>query len=147
MNNASAVDRIGETFVTLSNEDALANFGELQFLQGAEEVGPNETVEVALSGTANPLEWDGNSLTYKYSYEKDGENHEVWLGSESALSHRLQQATNYNLRGISVHGLEGIAKMGQVMLRLLIVSKVRPMHPSPRPQLLSGLFATRTTVF
>ncbi len=108
LNNASAVDRIGETFVTLSNEDALANFGKLQFVQGAEEVVPNETVEVALSGTANPLEWDGNSLTYKYSYEKDGENHEVWLGSESALSHRLQPAANHNLRGIAVRGLENM---------------------------------------
>lgn len=108
LTNASAIDRIGETFVTLSNEDALANFGELRFLQGAEEVGLNETVEVALSGTANPLEWDGNSLTYKYSYEKDGENHEVWLGSESALSHRLQQGGSYHLRGISVQGLENM---------------------------------------
>jgi len=108
LNSASAVDRIGETFITLSNEDALANFGELQFLQGAEEVGFNEMVEVALSGTANPLEWDGNSLTYKYSYEKDGEIHEVWLGSESALSHRLQPATSHNLRGISVRGLENM---------------------------------------
>jgi hypothetical protein len=108
LNNARAVDRIGETFVSLSNEDALANFGELQFVQGGEEVQPNETVEVALSGTANPLEWDGDSLTYKYSYEKDGENHEVWLGSEAALSHRLQQALGYNLRGVAVRGLGNI---------------------------------------
>jgi hypothetical protein len=105
LNNARAVDRIGETFVSMSNEDALANFGELQFVQGSEEVQPNETVEVALSGTANPLEWDGDSLTYKYSYEKDGEKHEVWLGSEAALSHRLQQAIGYNLRGVAVRGL------------------------------------------
>ena len=105
LNNARAVDRIGETFVSMSNEDALVNFGELQFVQGSEEVPPNETVEVALSGTANPLEWDGDSLTYKYSYEKDGENHEVWLGSEAALSHRLQQAKGYNLRGMAVRGL------------------------------------------
>jgi hypothetical protein len=105
LNNAKAVDRIGETFVSMSNEDALANFGELQFVQGSDEVEPNETVEVALSGTANPLEWDGDSLTYKYSYEKDGENHEVWLGSEAALSHRIQQAVGYNLRGVAVRGL------------------------------------------
>ena len=108
LNNAKAVDRIGETFVSLSNEDALANFGKLQFVMGSEEVQPNETVEVALSGSANPLEWDGDSLTYKYSYEKDGANHEVWLGSEAALSHRLQQANSYNLRGVAVRGLGGM---------------------------------------
>ncbi|MDX1412793.1 MAG: SH3 domain-containing protein [Candidatus Promineifilaceae bacterium] len=109
LNNAAAVDRIGETFIALSNEEALTNFGELQFLQGAEEVGLNETVEVALSGSANPLEWDGSSLTYKYSYEDDGQSHEVWLGSESALSHRLRQGGDYNLRGVSVQGLENMA--------------------------------------
>ncbi len=109
LNSATAVDRIGETFMTMSNEDALANFGELQFVQGGEEVPPNETVEVALSGSASPLEWDGDSLTYKYSYQKDGANHEVWLGSEASLSHRLQQVKDYNLRGVAVSGLGNIA--------------------------------------
>lgn len=106
--DAHAIDRIGETFTTLSNEKALANFGELQFIQGSEEVTTNETVEVALSGSANPLEWDGEGLTYKYSYVKDGEAHDVWLGSEAALSHRLQNALGYNLRGVSVRGLGNI---------------------------------------
>ena len=97
MVNATAVDRIGESFSPLSNEDALASFGKLQFVEGTAEVAPNETVAVTLSGTAKPLEWDGESLTYKYSYEKDGETHDVWLGSEAALSHRLQQANTFNL--------------------------------------------------
>ena len=108
LNSATAVDRIGETFISLPNEEALANFGELQFVQGSDEVPPNATVEIALSGTANPLEWDGDSLTYKYSYDKDGELHEVWLGSEASLSHRLQQALGYNMRGIAVRGLSDI---------------------------------------
>ena len=108
LNSATAVDRIGETYMSLPNEEALANFGKLQFVQGSDEVSLNETVEVALSGTANPLEWDGDSLTYKYSYDKDGEVHEVWLGSEAALSHRLQQAQGYNLRGVAVRGLSNM---------------------------------------
>lgn len=109
LQNASAVDRIGETFMPLSNETALINFGELQFVEGSNEVAPNATVSVALSGTAAPLEWDGDSLTYKYSYEKDGQTHDVWLGSEAALSHRAQLDSEYNLRGLAVDGLEGAA--------------------------------------
>ncbi len=106
--HVAAVDRFGETFSTLANEEALANFGKLQFLKGSEEVEPNETVEVALSGTANPLEWDGDSLTYKYSYDKDGQTHDVWLGSEAALNHRVQQGAAYNLAGLGIRGLENI---------------------------------------
>lgn len=106
--SAAAVDRFGETFAPLTNSEALTNFGELQFVQGSEEVEPNETVEVALSGTANPLEWDGDSLTYRYSYEKDGQIHDVWLGSEAALNHRLQQSNEFNLSGLGIRGLEDI---------------------------------------
>jgi spore germination protein YaaH len=108
LNNAAAVTRFGETFSPLSNNEALSNFGELQFVQGSEEVNPNETVEVALSGSAKPLEWDGDSLTYRYSYEKDGQTHEVWLGSEAAFNHRIQQTKAFNLSGLGIHGLETI---------------------------------------
>ena len=103
--DAGAVDRIGEIYTPLSNEAALANFGELQFVHGAEEVEPNTAIEVVLSGNATPLEWDGTSLTYKYSYEKDGQTHNVWLGNPAALSQRLSLASKYSLRGISVRGL------------------------------------------
>ncbi|MCP5097224.1 MAG: SH3 domain-containing protein [Chloroflexi bacterium] len=103
--DAGAVDRIGEIYTPLSNEAALANFGELQFVHGAEEVEPNTAIEVVLSGNATPLEWDGTSLTYKYSYEKDGQTHNVWLGNPAALSQRLGLASTFNLRGISVRSL------------------------------------------
>ena len=106
LHNGGAVDRIGETYTALSNENALANFGELQFVEGGEEVAPGETVTVALSGSASPLEWDGDSLTYKYSYEDEGQPHDVWLGSAAALSHRSQLENDYNIRGMAVKGLD-----------------------------------------
>ena len=108
LNNAAAVDALGETFSSLSNEEALANFGDLEFIQGSEEIQPNESIEVALSGSAQPLEWDGDSLTYRYSYDKDGQTHNVWLGSEAALSHRVLQSKAFNLSGLGIRGLETI---------------------------------------
>ena len=108
LNHAAAVNRFGETFSSLPNHEALSNFGELQFIEGSEEVGPNETVEVALSGSAKPLEWDGDSLTYRYSYDKDGQTYDVWLGSEAALNHRIQQSKAFNLSGIGIRGLDTI---------------------------------------
>ena len=102
---AGAVDAIGESFVQLANEQALANFGELQFVAGGEEIEPGTAISVTLSGTAGPLEWDGNSLTYRYSYEDDGQTHRVWLGNEAALAHRMRLAARYNVRGVTVSGL------------------------------------------
>lgn len=109
LTNANAVDRLGESFTALSNEAALENFGDLQFVQGGEEVEPDATIEVVLSGDATPLEWDGTSLTYKYSYENEGQTHHVWLGNPAALAQRLSLANQYNLRGIAARGLGDVS--------------------------------------
>lgn len=103
--SAIAVDGIGEAFVEMSNDAALANFGQLQFVAGGEEIEPETAVEVALSGTASPLEWDGASLTYKYTYEQNGQTRTVWLGHEATLNYRARFAERYNLRGVDVRGL------------------------------------------
>lgn len=103
--NAGAVDNIGEAYTAMSNEEALAHFGELQFVDGAEEVEPETAVSVALSGDAEPLAWDGASLTYKYGYEQDGQTHQVWLGNAAAFSHRARLVDRYNLGGLAADGL------------------------------------------
>ncbi|HFQ93441.1 MAG TPA: hypothetical protein ENK32_05495, partial [Anaerolineae bacterium] len=103
---SSAVDRIGEAFTGLSNEDALANFGSLEFTAGGEEVGPGEPVEAALVGNATPLEWDGAALTYRYSYEdENGQTHIVWLGNPASLAQHLEIADKFNLKGVAVRNL------------------------------------------
>ncbi len=108
LTSVSAVDNIGESFIELPNAAALANFGDLQFVQGSEEVEPGSPIQVALSGTAGPLEWDGASLTYKYSYEQAGQAHNVWLGNEAALSQRLALTQPYNVRGVAIRGLGNV---------------------------------------
>jgi len=102
---SSAIDRIGESYIELSNAGALSNFGELQFVQGSESVEAGEPIEVALSGTATPLEWDGESQTYTYSYEENGQTHHVWLDNASALAARAQQLRDDQLRGATVRSL------------------------------------------
>ncbi len=100
--SSGAVSGVGNAFRELSGDEALANFGELNFVQGGTEVAPGDTVEVSLSGSASPLEWDGNSVAYKYSYEENGTAHLVWLGNEAALNHRLRFGQKYHLRGIAI---------------------------------------------
>jgi hypothetical protein len=98
-----------ETYVERANQKALAAFGTLEFVEGEEEVEPGTPIEVALSGTASPFEWDGSSLTYFFTYENDDETLTVWLGNEAAVSHRLRLADRYNLRGVTVTGLGTVA--------------------------------------
>ena len=103
--NAGAVDRVGDALLELSNEQALANFGQLEFVSGSEDVEPGTAVELALSGDASPLEWDGASLTYRYSYKMNDQDHDVWLGNPAALSNRLGLVERYRLRGAAVRDL------------------------------------------
>lgn len=105
---AGAVDRVGDAFLAMSNDDALANFGQLEFVSGSEEVAPGTAVELALSGDASPLEWDGSSLTYRYSYQMNDQTHDVWLGNPAALNNRLGLVERYHLRGAEVRGLGSV---------------------------------------
>ncbi|MDX1615745.1 MAG: SH3 domain-containing protein [Candidatus Promineifilaceae bacterium] len=104
--SVNAIDAVGDTQRELASEEALANFGELSFASGDQEVDPGATVELALTGTAGALEWDPASLSYKYSYEQAEQPHEVWLTSEAVLNHRSRLGAKYNLRGLLVRGLD-----------------------------------------
>lgn len=102
----TAVDAVAGTFRELPNSQALANFGELSLIEGGDVVQVGAPIEVGLAGTANPLEWDGENMMYRYGYEQAGQEHTVWLGNEAALSARLQLASAYRLRGIALRGMD-----------------------------------------
>lgn len=110
--SANAVDVIGNSFQELPNALALDQFGELTLSDGEETVEPGAPVEVNLTGDASPLEWDGESMMYKYSYEQDGQTHTVWLNNEAAISRRLQVAALFAVRGVVLRGL-GEASNGE----------------------------------
>ncbi len=100
-----AIETIGGTFRAVQSDDALENFGTLTLTEGAEEIEPGAAVEVSLAGNATPLEWDGESLMYRYTYEKDGQTYTVWLNNEAALANQLGKSRMYSVRGVTVAGL------------------------------------------
>ncbi|MCB0027891.1 MAG: SH3 domain-containing protein [Anaerolineales bacterium] len=107
--SANAIDGVeGQAFIELPPDQALANFGAIEFVQGSEEVEPGTAIEVGLTGTASPLEWDRESIAYRYGYTVSDQAHTVWLGNESALNHRIRFANSYNLRGVAIRGLSGV---------------------------------------
>lgn len=109
LTTANAIDAIGGTTRELSNNEALANFGEISFIQGGTSIAPGTAVEVGLTGSASPLQWDTTNLMYSYGYEQAGQNHTVWLGNEAALNQRLLNTGRYNLRGVAVRGLGNVS--------------------------------------
>lgn len=108
MFSANAIDGIGGSFREVNTDQALANFGELNFIEGSEAIEVGSAVEVSLAGSASPLEWDGASSMYKYTYEENG-MHSVWLSNAAVMSQRLALATEYNTRGATVRGLGNLS--------------------------------------
>ncbi|MCP4361261.1 MAG: SH3 domain-containing protein [Chloroflexi bacterium] len=106
LSSANAVSRIGESIVEMPNENALANFGTFSHAEGETNVAPNTPVDVAFTGEATPLEWDGPSHTYRFSYQGTADQtHYVWLGNPAALGQRLEVGEVYNVQGAAVRGL------------------------------------------
>ncbi|HET6444788.1 MAG TPA: SH3 domain-containing protein [candidate division Zixibacteria bacterium] len=108
MNTISAIDAVGDSLREVSQDQALENYGQLTLVGDSELIEPSQEVEVALSGSAGALEWDPDSLTYKYTYEQAGQPHNVWLGNEALLSHRNRLADRYHLRGFTTRGLGNV---------------------------------------
>ena len=106
--SAYAVDKLGNTLREVALEDALANLGDLVIndIEGQiAEIEPSTAVTIRFSGDVNPLEWDGESLTYKFSYDDDGQTRTVWITNEAALANRLRLIDQYGVRGTVVTGL------------------------------------------
>ncbi|HRQ39436.1 MAG TPA: SH3 domain-containing protein [Chloroflexota bacterium] len=107
--SAHAVSRLGESLVEIPNDVALSNFGSFDQEEGL-EVEPGTAVDVALTGSAGPLEWDGLSQTYRFSYEGPADQtYHVWLSNPAALGQRLEIGDTYNLLGAALRGLDTVA--------------------------------------
>ncbi len=109
LGSANAISRVGESLVEIPNEAALSNFGAFENAEEGMEVEPATAVDLSLTGEASPLEWDGASQTYRFSYQGPAEQtYFVWLGNPAALGQRLEIGEGYNLRGAALRGLDTI---------------------------------------
>ncbi len=108
--SAHAVSRLGESLVEIPNEVALSHFGSFEGDEAGLEVEPGTAVDIALTGNASPLEWDGLSQTYRFSYQGAADQtYHVWLGNPAALGQRLEIVEPYNLLGAALRGLDKVA--------------------------------------
>ncbi|MFN2189043.1 MAG: SH3 domain-containing protein, partial [Candidatus Promineifilaceae bacterium] len=108
LNTVNAIDSVGDSSREVHQDQALENYGELILTGDGGPIEPGQPVEAALSGSAGALEWDPESLTYRYTYDQSGQPHSVWLGSEALLSYRNRLADRYHLGGIAARGLGNV---------------------------------------
>ncbi|MCA9944693.1 MAG: hypothetical protein KC449_14485 [Anaerolineales bacterium] len=87
----------GDSFTVLSAAEQLGHFGELAFVDEAEEFMPETPVEVMLSGDVSPIEWDETAVAYHYTV--DGED--VWLVHPATVAARMETAVAHNLQGVA----------------------------------------------
>lgn len=129
LGSANAVSVIGESALEMPNTAALANFGAFNYPEGSTEVEPGTAVEVLFTGEATPLEWDGASQTYRFSYTGSAEQtHHVWLGNPAALAQRLEMGEPYLLRGANIRGL------GTIVTAEGYVEAINALGPDAAPQ-------------
>lgn len=106
--SANAVDLLGGALREVTLENALTKLGQVDAVSGETTVEPSTPLELAFAGEATPLEWDGESLTYKFSYTQDGQTRTVWIANEASLAYRLRLADRYGLGGAAIRGLSNM---------------------------------------
>ena len=97
------VEQQGDSFQEISYESALEKLGKLS-VRPKGDVQPGEKVSAELRQPATPLQWDGNAITYQYSYKSGGNTHTIWLMNEGSLAYQMRLAKQYHLRGVVVRG-------------------------------------------
>ena len=128
--STNAIDRFGGAYREMPLADALNNLGTLQLNAENGVLDPGSTVEATLAGEATPLAWEGESLTYKFTYTQNGEPRTVWINNNASLANRLQLVRKYGLRGASIRGL---AESGNVDGYLAAINSYQTGGQIPEP--------------
>ncbi len=105
-----AVDRLGGIYREMPLDEALGNLGEPTTADGS-AFEANAPVNLTLAGNASPLEWEGTSRTYTFTYAENGEPRTVWINNESSLAWRLRLASKYGLNGVMVKRLNSAGNL------------------------------------
>ena len=100
---AQAVDRLGGIYSELPLEQALGNLGQPTAVGDAASFEAGTPINITLAGNASPLEWEGTSRTYTFTYAENGEPRTVWINNESSLAWRLRLIDKYGLRGAMIN--------------------------------------------
>ncbi len=95
-------------------DDALAPLGALEPEQAL--VQPGARVRLTWKGNVSAIKFDEASQTYRYSYvDTRGIQQTVWINTALSLKRSLERLSGYNLRGITLRGLDSASNNEDVV--------------------------------
>lgn len=71
---------------------------------------PGAKVKLKITGLVDPasIQYDADTMTYRYAFaDATGQTQTVWLNTAASLKKKLDMLKQYNLRAVSVRGLDG----------------------------------------
>ncbi len=106
-------DAYGRTRL-INLEDALAPLGSLEPEQAS--VQPGARVRLTWKGKISGMKFEEASQTYRYSFvDTRGIQQNVWINSSASLKRSLERLSLYNVRGITLRGLETASNSDDVV--------------------------------
>jgi hypothetical protein len=101
-----SADWLGDSMTLRSYDETLQLLaGNLVLAEGRDTYAPGELVTVQLSGSPSSVSFDDGCRSYWFTYMEGSRKHTVWLENGTSMAHKLEIASNYNLKGVSIDGL------------------------------------------
>ena len=101
-----STDWAGDTVTPRSYAETLQLLsGNLVLAEGRDTFAPGEQITVQLAGGPSSVSFDEQTQYYSFTYADDKGEHTVYLENATSMAHKLDLASKYNLKGVSVEGL------------------------------------------
>ncbi|HUS71173.1 MAG TPA: glycosyl hydrolase family 18 protein [Anaerolineae bacterium] len=101
-----STDWAGDTVTPRSYAETLQLLsGNLVLAEGRDTFSPGEQITVQLAGGPSSVSFDEQTQYYSFTYSDDKGEHTVYLENATSMAHKLDLASKYNLKGVSVEGL------------------------------------------
>jgi hypothetical protein len=101
-----STDWVGDTVTPRSYAETLQLLsGSLVLAEGRDTFTPGEQITVQLAGGPSSVSFDEQTQYYSFTYADDRGEHRVYIENATSMAHKLDLASRYNLKGVSVEGL------------------------------------------
>jgi hypothetical protein len=101
-----STDWVGDSVTPRSYAETLQLLsGNLVLAGGRDTFSPGEQITAQLAGGLSSVSFDEQTQYYRFTYADDKGEHSVYIENATSMAHKLDLASKYNLKGVSIEGL------------------------------------------
>jgi hypothetical protein len=101
-----STDWVGDTVTPRSYAETLQLLsGNLVLAEGRDTFSPGEQITVQFAGGPSSVSFDEQTQYYSFTYSDDKGQHSVYIENATSMARKLDLASSYHLKGVSVEGL------------------------------------------